>query len=152
MNPTNRACRTATALLLISMSGLGIAGGGTYYRWVDPSGTPVNSDKPPPAGTAYEVVSTATNRSYPDAPQAESTTPQGTAGEGNAAVSPGNPTDSRFKKDPEYCAAAKQNLEALNTHARIRVPDGDGSYRFIDEDEKAAQRATAEAIIAQHCE
>ncbi len=154
MNPKKLSSAVATAVVLISLSGLAGAAGGTYYRWVDATGTEVNSDRPPPAGIEYETVSTNTNLLQPKKAQEAPATgeaPSAQPAEETNAATPAAPTRSIIKKNPEYCETARKNLEALNTHARIRVPDGNGNYRYIDEEEKVAQRATAEAIIAQHC-
>ena len=151
MKPTNRTCCIAAGLVLLSLSGFPALAGGKYYRWVDETGTTVNSDRPPPAGVKYETISGTSSFMYPEAAEREAPAPD------EKPVATQNPevaksqTRPMLEKNPEYCAQAKKNLEALDTKARIRVPDGNGSYRYIDEDEKAEQRATAEAIIAQHC-
>ncbi|MEM8660361.1 MAG: hypothetical protein AAGF35_05705, partial [Pseudomonadota bacterium] len=54
--------------------------------------------------------------------------------------------------DPEACSAARGNLETLNSYARIRVPDGNGSFRFLNEEEKTQQREHALAAIDHYCE
>ena len=152
MKSKMRACSAATALVLLTLSGWSSAAGGTYYRWTDASGTEVNSDRPPPPGTEYEVVSTTTNRMYQEVPDdgtvAPGDPPAGSR-EQKAVKSPATPVR---KKDPEQCAAANKNLETLNTHLTILVPDDKGGHRYLDEDEKATQRTIAESIIAQDCE
>jgi len=137
--------------VLLSISGFPTLAGGKYYRWVDETGTTVNSDRPPPAGVKYETISGTSSFMYPEAAEPEATAPEEKpAAKQNPEVAKSQ-TRPMLEKNPEYCAQAKQNLEVLNTKARIRVPDEDGNYRYIDEDEKAEQRATAESIIAQHC-
>ncbi len=46
----------ATALL--TLSSFGANASEIVYRWKDADGNPVNSDRPPPQGTEYEVIST----------------------------------------------------------------------------------------------
>lgn len=155
MNPKKLSSAVATAMVLISLSGGASAAGGTYYRWIDASGTEVNSDRPPPAGIEYETVSTNTNLLQPGEPQqapATSEAPSAQPAEEKSAAAPAASVRTIIKKNPEYCEAARKNLETLSTHARIRISDADGNIRYIDEKEKAEQRATAEAIIAQHCD
>ncbi len=155
MNPKKLGSTVATAMVLLSLSGWASAAGGTYYRWVDASGTEVNSDRPPPAGIEYETVSTTTNLLQPGKPQqapATSEAPSAPPAEEKSAAAPAGSVRTIIKKNPEYCEAARKNLETLSTHARIRISDADGNIRYIDEKEKAEQRATAEAIIAQHCD
>ena len=55
------------------------------------------------------------------------------------------------RKNPEYCRRAQDNLEALDTFARIRIRDDKGEYRYIDESEKKAQRIQAQELIRMHC-
>jgi len=155
LNPKKPSSAFATALVLLSLSGLASAAGGTYYRWVDATGTEVNSDRPPPAGIEYETISTTTNllqrEAQPEVP-ATAPAPSVAPGEAQGAAAPASSTNTIFQKNPEYCEAARKNLETLRTHARIRLSDADGNVRYIDEKEKAEQRATAEAIVAQHCD
>lgn len=141
---------------MLAVVGHSAIAGQTYYRWLDKDGTPVNSDRPPPAGTKYEVVETQTNRAMrPETSGAESAQPGGSSSAGSE--SPGNAVaastnEEQVVKDPDICEAARKNLDTLNTHARIRIPDGNGNYRYIDEEEKATQRANAQSLIDQHCE
>jgi hypothetical protein len=153
LNRKKRACSAVVALVLLSLSGISAVAGGTYYRWIDASGTPVNSDRPPPAGIEYETIATSTNERMEEIPGEEveplGAKPAQDTGSGQEAA--GVPR-MEIVKNPEACAAARQNLETLNTHARIRIPDGEGSYRFLNEDEKAAERAKAETAIKQNCD
>lgn len=153
MNSKIRRCAIAASLSLLALSGSSIWASETYYRWKDASGNPVNSDRPPPTGVEYDVITTNTNtrvdqREYqPESPQGGSGRAGNTADQQNAAV-----PLMEFVKDPEACAIAKQNLETLNTHARIRMPDADGNFRYLNEEEKANARTEAEAAISQNCE
>lgn len=53
-------------------------------------------------------------------------------------------------KNPALCKQARENLKALKA-ARIRGVDENGERRYLSEEEKAAQRATAQKIIRIHC-
>ena len=153
MNSKIRRCAIAATLSLMACSGSSIGAGDTYYRWNDASGNQVNSDRPPPAGVEYDVVTTRTNTMVDErADQPE--TPQGrSSSTGNTVDQQNRPVPlMEFEKDPEACAIAKQNLETLNTHARIRMPDDDGNFRYLNEDEKKNARIEAEAAISQNCE
>lgn len=149
MQLTKRCCGAAATLIVLALSGPGASASETYYRWTDASGTRVNSDRPPPAGIQYDVITTETNTTVPS--QADE---QGAAPGNNASPEPQNAPGRHLviEKNPEACAVAKTNLDALNTHARIRMADGEGSFRYLNEDEKANERAQAEAAIAQNCE
>jgi len=120
------------------------------YRWVDERGDPVHSDRPPPAGIDYEVISTGSSLVRPvDA--AEGAVPL------EVQPTPSNdfePVDTELvvqKKNPEFCARARENLEVLNTHARIRVRNDQGELRYIDEEEKQERREKAQKAIDENC-
>ncbi|MDH4042468.1 MAG: DUF4124 domain-containing protein [Gammaproteobacteria bacterium] len=153
MKSKMRACSAATALVLLTLSGWSSAAGGTYYRWTDASGIEVNSDRPPPPGTEYETIATSTNERVDEVTDDGNMKPAETPSRGEAPEIGQAPMQRIVvEKNPEACALAKQNLETLNTHARIRIPDDEGNYRYLSEDEKTAERAKAEATIKQNCE
>ena len=141
---------TLIAILLSGMS-LNSQADNTYYRWQDERGNPVHSDRPPPEGIDYEVVSTGS-----------SMVRRVTADEGAVPAEiesrPGNEftqvdtANAGIEKNPEYCKRAQENLETLTNFARIRIRDDQGEYRYINEEEKEEQRAQAREQIAIHCE
>ena len=127
---------------------------GNYYRWLDNEGHVVHSDRPPPKGVDYEVVSTMSTE-----------TRQVDAEEG--AVAPAAPVpqfvqkpqqatpmemESKVIKDPEKCQQAQNNLASINSSARIRMRQENGEMAFLTPDQKEAQRQRALDIIAAHCE
>lgn len=153
MTPTRTGCLAAAAVLLLGMGSIQTRAGDTYYHWQDQQGNPVNSDRPPPAGVDYEVIKVSPNlmrqvNSEP-AEEAPSAPPPVKA---EAAPTSAPEQTIAVIKNPEACQLARQNLHTLNTFARIRIPDGQGNFRFIGEEEKAIQRKEAEATIAQNCE
>ena len=123
----------------------------TLYRWTDARGTPVNSDRPPPAGVEYEVISTSSSMAR-KVDQDEGAVPlevKPTPSNDFEQVQTNKP---RIEKNPEYCQRARDNLQTLDTTARIRLRNDQGEYRYIDEAEKEEQRDQARATIALHCE
>ncbi len=137
------------ATLVASGSTVSLAGE-AYYRWTDKWGNPVHSDRPPPKGVNYEVVASGSSL-VRRVNSAEGAVP--------AKIEPTLRNDFELvetkpdpvKKDPEICAHAQQNLTTLNTYARIRLPDSDGEYQYLSEEEKEAQRNEARSLIATHC-
>jgi hypothetical protein len=143
------------SLLLLVLSGAAstaMAEGKTHYRWQDERGNPVHSDRPPPAGIEYEVISTGSTlvRKVP-------------ANEGAVPAVAKPSIDNKFeqvetdrtdalKKNPEYCARAQENLRTLNTAARIRVRNDKGELYFLDEEQKQIRRDQAEVTIETHCD
>lgn len=131
-------------------TGISQAAEKTYYRWQDDRGYPVHSDRPPPAGIDYEVVSTKSNmiRQVDGDDGAVPATTQPTASNRFEQV---EAKKVEAKKNPEFCSRAQQNLETLETKARISIRDGDGEVRFLSEEEKENERAKARVQIASQC-
>ena len=125
----------------------------TYYRWVNERGYPVHSDRPPPAGTEYEVVSTGTNLMRRVEADEGAVPPEVEPRVGND-FEPENTSEQAQlkKKNPEYCQRARDNLQTLEIATRVRIRDEQGEYRFLTEEEKAAQKKEAQEMISIYCE
>lgn len=143
-----RPIQVLAFLLLVSPAALA----DTLYRWVGPDGNVVMSDRPPPAGTAYETVSTSpsmvVNSADPvNVPKLEVEQPSAK----KESKEPETTSYSVYKKNPEYCAGARQNLATLE-RPRIRIVGEDGEARFLTEEERAEERRKALEVIELHCE
>ncbi len=146
--------RKVTPLLavfcLIAMS-LTAAAANTHYRWVDDRGQPVHSDRPPPAGTDYEVVSTGSSLvrkvSGDEGVVPAETTPR----VGNKFDQVDIAASKEIEKNPEYCERATKNLQALENSAKIRVRNDQGEFRILTPEEREAEVIKAKEGIAIHC-
>ncbi len=131
---------------------------GNLYRWKDSEGNPVMSDRPPPTGVEYETISTSSNLVHSvndaDAPPADSPSiPAGKPPEPEqTAAKSGKSKSGLYEKNPEYCAAARKNLEVIDRAPRIRMDTGDGELRYLTDEERAAQRQNNLEVIEAHCE
>ena len=148
----NRAFPTCALVLATALSVYGsLANAGqNVYRWTDDRGNPVNSDRPPPQGIKYEVISTQSSMVRTVEADEGAVPPR-------IEPAPGNefePVDSKPKsqKNPEYCKRAQENLAALDTHARIRLRDENGDVRYLTEEEKAAEREKAVKGVEFYCD
>ena len=138
------------AVIIAASSSISLAGE-SHYRWNDKLGNPVHSDRPPPKGIDYEVVSSGTTL-VRRVNSAEGAVP--------ASIEPSIDNDfdqvetrpDPVKKNPEICDRAQENLTTLNTYARIRLRDDQGEYRYITEEEKESQRREARNLISVHCD
>jgi hypothetical protein len=137
------------AALLLPLSGA--SAGETLYRWLDDRGNPVNSDRPPPKGVEYEVISTSSSmvRKVESDEGAVPLEVKSTASNDFEEVNTSTP---RIEKNPEFCQRAQDNLTQLDTHARIRLRNEEGEIRYLDEEEKAAERQKALDAIEAFCE
>lgn len=143
-------CTLAALCLATSLNILNATAGEAYYRWVDERGNPMHSDRPPPKGTDYEVITTGSSFKREVSAQ-EGAVPL------EVEPTPSNEFEvskesTAIKKNPEYCARARDNLAQLNTKARIRTRNDQGDVRYLSEEEKTAERTKAQEAISAYCE
>ena len=122
----------------------------THYRWENERGQPIYSDRPPPKGVDYEVISSDSNFK------------RTVSGEEGAVPlqtdpTPGSPfnqvnTERKTKKNPEMCQRAKTNLEALNSSDRVKIRNSQGEIRMLTSEEMEVERQTAKAQVDVYCE
>ncbi len=153
--------KTAHKVLLAALLSLGLGLSGHvipaekgYYKWMDANGRPQHSDRPPPAGVEYDFISTdtgLTRRVTAEESRAASNT--GAASMPPPAENKPNVAEEQaaVEKNPDLCDQARANLDTLNSKARVRIRDGDGTIRYLTEEEKAAQRQKAHDLMAVHC-
>lgn len=144
-------CTLAALCLATGLNILNAAAGETYYRWVDDRGNPMHSDRPPPKGIDYEVITTGSSFKR-----------EVTAQEGAVPLqvkpSPSNDFEvskkekAASKKNPEYCARARDNLTQLNTKARIRTRNEQGEVHFLSDEQKETERKKAQEAINAYCD
>jgi hypothetical protein len=140
-------------LLFLAAVGIEAAASDTFYRWQDERGNQVNSDRPPPAGTPYEVISTESSMvrrvNTADAPAGAGADPGDGASPSQTVVHRGQ---SQVVKNPEFCAQAKENLATLEVAPRVRLRGEDGEYRYLTDEEREEQKKNARDTIAVHCD
>jgi hypothetical protein len=138
-------------LVAVATSTVGNTAQTNYYRWLDVRGNPIVSDRPPPAGTDYEVVSTqSTLKRAVDAnegavPLAINPTP------GNEFTPQDSAEAQRSTTNAELCQKAQSNLEALSGTAAVTVRNDQGEARVLTPQEMEIQRTTTEAQIKVYC-
>ena len=137
-----------TALLAAAMPG---AAGEVYYRWVNERGHAVHSDRPPPEGVDYEVVSTgSTLRREVDAQ--EGAVPAEIKPKPGNEFEPVEQEPAKPEKNPEYCAIAQDNLQQLDSRARIRRQNEQGDTYFLSDEERQEERQKAQDAIEAYCD
>ncbi len=154
--------RTLTSTLIagILVASTFAAQAGNIYRWVDGSGNTVVSDRPPPAGTEFEVMSTSTGRVIEEPPEIEEQGASagieieyvpGTPPPGSKAPPP-DPVGFPPDKNPELCKQARDTKLTLDTRPRIRFIDESGEPRFMTDEERQVEKDKAAAAIDAYCE
>ncbi len=150
MNKLTRICLAVTALVIVASAGFSAHASSTYYRWQDDRGNPVHSDRPPPMGTPYEVITTGSSL-VRQVDAEEGAVPATTEPTVSNDFQPVNTSKAPVKKNSEQCQRAQENLQTLNTKVRIQVRNDQGELRPISEEEKEIQRQQAMDVIAVHC-
>jgi hypothetical protein len=111
------------------------------YKWVDENGV-VNFSEHPPKNTPTTVIRPKTGHSEPvtyDPP-------------GQPAASPAvTDTAQQSRKDPERCEISKKNLEVLRSFGRVRVPNEDGSFHYLTEQEQQERLQATQKAIEESC-
>ena len=148
------AVPTKSKLLLATM--LVIAGnsyaGNTHYHWSNERGESVYSDRPPPEGVDYEVVSTSSSfkRSVTSDEGAVPLETQPSAG--NKFDQVDTAQADRLKKNTELCQRARTNLESLTSSPQVKIRNDQGETRLLSAEEIEVQKQTASAQISVYCE
>lgn len=151
INALLKGLRQGGLIALLLSAGSPVLAGETHYRWLDERGNPVHSDRPPPSGTKYEVISTSSGLKRVVPAEAGAVPREITPRVGNE-FQPVAKQSEAPQKNPEICAVARKNLETLNTFVRVQVRNDQGDFEYLDDETKNAQRQEAEALIRQHCD
>lgn len=114
------------------------------YTWKDKNGV-VHYGERPPKDVQATLINARTGHSEPTPAQIAASQPKPA------------PTEAAREqvaslKDPVRCATAKENLEILNTVARIKTTNAEGIAVILTEEDKAQQRITTQKVIDQACE
>lgn len=144
-------CAVVLAAIVPALYGSPANAGQVVYRWMDSQGNPVNSDRPPPVGTEYEVISTSSSMVRPvDAD--EGAVPLKVKPSLGNEFEPVETATPKIEKNPEYCQRARENLAALDSKVRIQMRNEQGEVHYLTEEEREVQRQKALDTIAVHCE
>ena len=152
MNKPTKLVSVAAAALFVLTTALPTAAGTTHYRWLDDRGNPVHSDRPPPKGTDYEVITTGSSLIRKVSGDEGAVPPETQPRVGNEFDQIDMEAPAEVEKNPEYCERAQKNLEALENANRIRVRNDQGEMRILSDEEREAEKIKARDAIADHCE
>lgn len=121
-----------------------------HYRWTDEQGETVYSDRPPPAGVDYEIVSSTSNFSRAVKSRQGALRPESAEDTG----ADGTPEDQQAREEAtaEFCAKARANLETLSGSTRIVVRTAEGETRALSPEEIEEQKRTTQSQISTYCD
>ena len=112
------------------------------YTWTDDKGVTHYGERAPKDVKA-KVINARTGYSE-SVPSPETTKSQ------EKAAAPA--AETLVQQNPERCAAAKKNMDALNSYSRIKVKNEKGEMRYLTEEEKATKQAEMQQIANESCE
>ena len=150
------AAVTACAALALSQT----ISANTTYRWVDQNGNPVLSDRPPAAGVPYTEVGVdsgfnrypkPTGMNEPDVNESDATG-ESTTGLSSPLAASSPARIEIVSPQPNLCFQAQDNIFKLETFPRMRVQDDTGGVRFMTDEERSAQLATAYRVRDANCD
>jgi len=131
-----------TALFLAGTLAASPSMAAKIYKWVDEKGV-TNFGEHPPKNVKAQSIKPSTGHSEPvnyDTPAAPQTAEQESA----QAAPPSS-------KDPERCEIARKNLATLQHFGRVRVPNEDGSFHYLTEEEQKERLAETREVIEESC-
>ena len=122
-----------------------------HYRWINERGTEVHSDRPPPPGIPYEVISSGTGLKRVVPGDEGAVPPEIEPRVGNEFTQVDENAAKKSKKNPELCERARTNLTALGSEIGVKIRDEKGEERFLTQEEIIVERAKAEAQAEVYC-
>ncbi len=151
MKPAVQTCIYTMLAAVLALGSLNASAGKTHYRWIDERGNPVHSDRPPPKGVDYEVISTGTSLKR-SVEADEGAVPLEIEPRVGNEFEQQRTTPQTVEKNPEFCQRARDNLNSLDTAPRIRMRNEQGEYYYLSDEERAAERKKAIDAIEVHCD
>lgn len=128
-----------------------------YYKWVDDDGVThytVVAPKDRPSELVRVMGGGKTAAGKSNAAPASKALPGDETGFGAPKPKPAaEKAEAKMSVvDPARCEIARNNIQTLTNHPRIRITEADGSIRYLTDEEKAEKMAEAEAAVRESCE
>jgi len=117
------------------------------YKWTDSNGEIHYEEQPPSNPNTTVSIVTSKLASTNDEGAPANITPDTTTATTDQQTAPQTPATDK----PDNCALAKQRLEALTIHPKVRVIDAQGNTTILDESERQAQITLTNLQISQFC-
>ncbi|EEB77534.1 hypothetical protein GPB2148_1267 [marine gamma proteobacterium HTCC2148] len=123
-----------------------------HYRWLNERGFTVYSDRPPPEGVDYEVVSSGSNLKRVVDGDTGAVPLEVEPSAGNEFQPKAKSAEEVTEQNSRLCNRARDNLEALSTGDIITLRDSNGEARQLTAKEVTVEQETARAQISVYCE
>ncbi|MEJ2565650.1 MAG: DUF4124 domain-containing protein [Gammaproteobacteria bacterium] len=124
-----------------------------FYKWVDENGVTQYTQSPPPSGGYQEMSSPPPPASTSEQQPAATASPQQDSTSAPAKTPSPDPQMQAKRQHAleQNCQIARQNLDLLENHARLRVKAADGSLRVMSEQEKQAKLEETRKMLDENC-
>ena len=133
-----------------------VASAEQFYKWIDAQGTThYTEDPPPPSATNSSEVRVSTRQpsgsdAAPPAPAAKNSNK--TDNDKKAKTDSSKNNAAVADKDPERCKILQDNLQAMQSHGRVKMTDANGEVRVLSDDEKQQQMDSTQKQIKTFCD
>jgi hypothetical protein len=144
-------CALVVVAAMMAMYGYRASASETLYRWMDEAGNPVNSDRPPPQGVKYEVISTSSSM-VRKVGSDEGAVPLKVKPSADNDFQQVDTSKPKIEKNSEFCDRAKENLAALDSNIRIQMRNDKGEVHYLSAEEREVERKKALDTIKANCE
>lgn len=122
------------------------------YRWLNSRGEPIYSDRPPPAGVDYEVVSTTSTFKRVVSAE-EGAVPLEVEPSAGNNFDPVDSTEvSSDKKNAALCEKARMNVIALENQAALSIRNEQGEMKELSAEDREASKQNMLEQIELYCE
>lgn len=141
-------------LALLTLTAPSLTSAESVYRWKDDNGVVHFGDREP-TGQSAEKVSVKTGKpsgsSERQSPQEQVESLEESQAEQARRANESAVDAARRKQREANCQTAQDNLEAINSNARIRMAGDDGEPRYLSPEEIANQKERFQEIADENC-
>ena len=115
------------------------ANAGEFYKWVDEKGVVHFSERPPKQEGVEKIKTSARKPSAEEKQEAQ------------AAQSSAMAPTTQANNDPERCNGEKARLQKLLSGSRIRMSDGNGGFKYLEQAQIDAEIQKSRQAIQEAC-
>lgn len=112
---------------------------GEFYKWVDEKGVVHFSERPPKQENVEKIKTSARTPSTEEKQEAQ------------AAQSSAMAPTTQANNDPERCNGEKARLQKLLSGSRIRMSDGKGGFKYLEQVQIDAEIQKSRQAIKEAC-
>jgi len=144
-----KSLKLLLSLSLLALPCTGLLADG-IYKWVDEQGTVHYSDKKPHSQAQSLTIRSTGQIATPPDPHAQLSEVQRQKEIEQIAQTQAAEVAEEQKQRQTACESARQGLETLKNHARVRIEEN-GNQRYLTPEEIVDARAKFQQAVTDHC-